>query len=251
MQPIGVMVLSDDVSATRGFLAAAGFDADGRRVGSGSGRVFVLGHDAPATTRGPYDRGPVALDLYVRDIAATVAAFGAPHGPIEEIALGPLVMKQVMVFGPAGLNVVLIETDHRRESLLSRDQSAQTSEVHSTVWIVDDVDASVAMLRDSLGLEVPFDMSFPSAAVTRVMSMPDEDVVFRMAMGQRLDGAPTRIEPMGLTHPGAAWDSSLRSGLRGPVLSAVTGAAAHLNWQSALPGWQRALAAGIELWAQL
>ena len=96
-------------------------------------------------------RGPRALDIYTTDMDGVLAELSAAgwlvSGP-GTISVGPVTMRQALVVGPDGLPVVLVESTHRRSSLLDEFPDRRCSDPHSVVWCVDDLDAdSLALIE--------------------------------------------------------------------------------------------------------
>ena len=146
---VGIGIGASDPEATAGFLRLFGYSSnDGRRFARSSGaRLDVTRVDAVGEVRRGFDRGPRGLDVYVHDIdraLALAASGGWSGGPIATIALGPVRMRQSLVAGPDGLPVVLVESSHRRPSLLDSEDH-WCSEIYSVVWCVTDRDRESAL----------------------------------------------------------------------------------------------------------
>lgn len=167
-----VIVGSGDVDSTVTFLGLFGFVVSGSRRGASGDAHELWGRSgpfdsvelcSPLATGGPFidvlptdgsngaragwESGPAALDIYVRDLDVAVAQLSdAGHrvSPVGEISLGPMTMRQAMVSGPEALAVVLVESTHRRSSVLDTHGDALFSEPHSVVWVVDDHPSEVA-----------------------------------------------------------------------------------------------------------
>lgn len=190
--------------------------------GSDRGTVRIVGPVKGAPAAGEYDTGAYALDLYTRDVDASlglVRAAGYDHGPVGHVELGPMVMEQVTVHGPDGLRLVLIETERRRPSLLDTESSALHSEGHSLIWAVDSIDAAIGFWRSLPGLTAPFDIPVVHPEVNRFMELSDSDVALRMAMVCDEDVSPMRMELLEFVgkpgRPREAWP--LFAGLHGPT----------------------------------
>jgi hypothetical protein len=191
--------------------------------GSLAGSVRVLGPVAPvAGLEGDhYATGAHAFDLYTCDMAASlhrVNAAGYEHGPVGHVELGPLVMDQVLITGPDGLVVVLIESQRRRPSLLDSDTVRLHSEGHSFIWAVDSMDEALPFWAAAPGLSVPFDAPVVHPEVNRFMGLPDADAKLRMAMVCDDAVSPMRFELLEFVGRSGAVRQSwpLHAGLHAP-----------------------------------
>lgn len=168
--------------------------ADGRP--GGALRLVATPHAAP--TPSPFDRGPLVLDVYTTDIEAVrdrAVDGGATAGHLGTIELGPLVMRQVALTGPDGLRVVLVEANHRRPSLLDDDGVGRdTSELHSVLWSVDDIDAAAPFWTDEAGLTQAHVFPVGLPVVSRIMGLPGEQHDLRMNLLVDAEQCPVRIE---------------------------------------------------------
>lgn len=218
--PVEVVVGATDAPATLSFLAAFGFDeADRRDVDSAESKArYGLEHDTqtftvqqagrsvgairvvstrrPAPVRTPFDRGPLALDVYARDVdeaAAIADASGWDRGPVGTIELGPLVMRQVEVTAPDGWRFVLVESDRRRPCLLDNDPDAPFSEVHSLLWSVDQIEAeNCPLIKAGLIEQHLFPVGLPSVAA--IMRLPRVQHDLRMNLLTDASQRPIRLE---------------------------------------------------------
>ena len=182
------------------------------------GRVVLVTTERMADRAGPYARGPLAVDIYTRDIEQSLSLVdgaGHQHGPVGTVELGELVLRQCLVRGPSALNIGLVQASRRRPSLLDADDERLHSEVGSVVWSVDDVAASIAAWRDA-GLTAlgPYPVMHPE--VSAFMELPRPDVPITMGMLCDASMSAVRIEPLTFTadtgadpHDGRA----LRSGV--------------------------------------
>ena len=152
-------------------------------------------HRAPRP--GGYRNGPRALDLYTSDLgrALTLAATrGYPVSPIGTISLGPVTMRQALVSGPGGVDIVLVESTHRRSSLLDIDPDRLFSEPHSVVWCVADLDAEAEFWVDSLGCTPGSRLAFSEPAVSEYLGLADSPVDIAMTMLSDRAVSPIRLE---------------------------------------------------------
>lgn len=240
--PIGAVVAVHDVEKAVADLGRLGLVERSRHedvvdlAAAERGQVRVVAARRRAISPGPFDRGPVALDLYSRDLSRSVAMAGLPAGPPVVVELGPMVMRQVRLAGPDGLPIVLIDTDHRRPSLLDHDEQALHSEAHSLVWVVDSIDEALPFWRDA-GLSVAFDVPIESPAVCDLLSLPRRDVPVRMAMLTDAEQRPMRLELFEFPHDaGPAFDPTPRAGTTWPAFEVGDlDAALALPWASTGP----------------
>ncbi len=220
--PTHVVIGATDPERMRAFFAAFGFVADLEREGSmvrGAGHRTELQIDEARAGRrlADYDRGPRGLDIYTRDISATVAAarsFGAEVGPVADVAIGSMQMRQVTVWGPDDLPLVAIENSSRRSSLLDTDPHALHSEIHSLVWAVDDRDCDSAWFADQ-GAVPGMNLSFAEPAVATFMKLPDPVVAVDMVMLADDENSPIRFELLEFVdRPGAAFTGADQAGIQ-------------------------------------
>lgn len=194
-----VVIGATDIAATRSFFEAFGFVTDG-----GASLTRGLGHrteimvvEAPSGRRlGAYDLGPRGLDLYSSNIEESLvvaATTGAEVGPVAVMELGPMTMKQVTVWGPDGIPLVLIENSSRRASLLDDHPEELHSEVHSLVWAVADRDSESQWWAQQ-GAVKGMDLAFREGAVSTFMGLPDPEVDLAMVMFANQANDPIRFE---------------------------------------------------------
>jgi catechol 2,3-dioxygenase-like lactoylglutathione lyase family enzyme len=207
--------------------ALYGLDAPARQIrlgvpGASRGWIRIVETPHAPSRRGPFDRGPHAVDLYTRDIRRSVALAaeaGASCGPIGAYSVGPLAIEEAKVTGPAGLPLVFIQVARRRPSALDRDAERLHSEVHSIVWAVDSLDASLPFWRDRAGLRPFLDATIREPAVARFMGLPRPEAPVRLAMMADAEVSPARLEILEFPEdPGApAAGLPLREGLHAPA----------------------------------
>jgi hypothetical protein len=156
-----------------------------------------------------YDLGPRGLDLYTSNIERSLdvaSAAGADVGPVGVVEIGPMVMKQVTVWGPDGIPLVLIENSSRRASLLDDHPDELHSEVHSLVWAVADRDAE-SVWWEERGTTKGMDISFDHPAVASFMRLPDPVVELQMVMLANEANDPIRFEILQFSgHDGAVFE---------------------------------------------
>lgn len=194
-----VVIGATDRDATRAFFEAFGFESDGSDVlvrGLGHHTELVLVDAAPGRRLSAYDLGPRGLDLYTADMDASLAVareLGADVGPVGVMELGPMTMRQVTVWGPDHLPLVLIENTSRRASLLDDHPDELHSEIHSLVWAVTDRDVE-ARWWETHGATKGMDLAFREAAVSSFMRLPDPEVDVAMVMFANAANDPIRFE---------------------------------------------------------
>ena len=199
-----VVVAALDVPAMVGFFGVFGFavadqDKDGavlRTAGTDSGGIVIVHRPDPGVRRSPYAPGPAAIDIYTTDIAASVAHAanaGYEVGRVGDLSLGPVSLKQVRVHGPDHVPVVLVESSHRRSSIIDDDPTLLHSQGHSLVWVVGDRDAEAGWWVDH-GASKGMDLSFAVPGVSDLLELPDSPVEVKMTMLSDEEVAPFRLE---------------------------------------------------------
>ena len=194
-----MVVATTDRAATAEFLAALGFEpAEAGFAVPGGAAVHIELTDTDAAPRGPrdYEHGPRALDIYTSDIergTADLSDAGYEVSPIGTISMGPVTMRQALVIGPDGFPVVLVESTHRRSSILDREPDRLFSEPHSVVWCVPDRDAE-AERWEAAGFTRGTDLSFEEPAVSEYLGLPDSPVPILMTMLSNEAVDPVRLE---------------------------------------------------------
>lgn len=198
MLPIrGIDVAASDPAATRDFFAVFGYVEGGDGVLSRSvgASVHISRSNAKGVVRRGWDLGPRGLDVYVHDLdeaLTRVAAAGWSGGAIGAIALGPVRMRQVLVAGPDGVPIVMVESSHRRPSLLDT-ESHWCSEIYSVVWCVRDRDVEVP-LWTAAGATAGPPLEFADSSLGAYLDLPVADSPLRMITLASDDGASTRLE---------------------------------------------------------
>jgi catechol 2,3-dioxygenase-like lactoylglutathione lyase family enzyme len=190
---------ASDLALTVGFVTALGFEvADERELsgqqaadlydlpngttevvlvapGATAGAVRVVATPLPHPAYDPYRRGGHALDLYTTDIARSMAVSaeaGAQVGPLADYEFGPIRLRQAQATGPDGVPWVFVEVGHRLPSVLDREPDRLHSELHSTVWAVDDLDATTSWWTDVVGLDLRSRFPITEPAVPAFMGLP-------------------------------------------------------------------------------
>ena len=252
----GVVVGATDPSASAEFLEVFGFSRSTRtRIdvadaaalyglerpsvelvcvtpGTTAPAVHLVGCDLPGRLPADFERRARALDLYTSDMDDAIdhlRLVGLQPGPVGTLSVGPVTMRQCLVPGPDGLAVVLVESTHRRSSILDRPGAGLFSEPHSVVWCVDDMDAHSAALV-SVGLTKGSDLAFTEAEVSTYLDLPRTPVPMRMTMLSGPEVEPLRLEllefpddpgptPTGDTLGGGFW--ALRHETPGAALGAA------------------------------
>lgn len=186
-----------DPDRAREFWSLFGFRADGDLLTCGRGADIELRRTG---TVGPvrvgWDLGPRGLDAYVADLDAArerLADSGLTAGPVAEIAVGPVRMRQCAVLGPGGEPVVLVESSHRRPSLLDDDPSRWCSEVYSVVWCVPSRDSEASEWA-SRGAVLGPPLAFSDPSMGPYLSLPEPEATLEMITIADGSGASTRLE---------------------------------------------------------
>lgn len=171
--------------------------------GAERGFIRVIETDREESAGGPFDRGPHAVDLYVRDMVQALEIVKNTHaaiGPVAAYKVGPMTIKECKCVGPDGLALVLIEVDKRRPSILDASAHALFSEVHSAVYVVDSVDAAAGFWKDA-GLKVLLDATFAEPTVAEFMHLPRPDTKLRLALFADEAQFPVRLEMIDFPDP--------------------------------------------------
>lgn len=243
--PDHAVVGATDVDATVAFLTALGFavtaedDLDTaaarglyglerplRQVwlgmpGAPAGGVRVVACDETSGPPQAFARGATALDLYTRDMDAslrTAAAAGAHCGPVGRYAAGPAAIAEARAIGPDGLPVVFIDITQRRPSVLDRAPDRLHSEVHSIVWAVEDPEAAAAPWS-AAGLDVLADLTLRDPSIDIFLELPEPGTALRLVLLAGPDQAPARLELLAYERTRPARPSwPLRGGLHAAAL---------------------------------
>lgn len=198
MLPIrGIDVSASDPAATLEFFAVFGYvdGGDGVLSRSAGASVRISRSNLRGVVRRGWDLGPRGLDVYVHDLdeaLSRVEAAGWSGGAIGTIALGPVRMRQVLVAGPDGVPIVMVESSHRRPSLLDT-ESHWCSEIYSVVWCVRDRDVE-ASLWIAAGAVAGPPLEFADPSLGAYLDLPLADSPLRMITLASEDGASTRLE---------------------------------------------------------
>ena len=171
--------------------------------GAPGGFIRLVEAQTEAVLGGPFDRGPHAVDLYVRDMNEALEIVKNTHaaiGPVAAYRVGPMSIKECKCVGPDGLALVLIEVDKRRPSVLDSSAHALFSEVHSAVYVVESVDAAAGFWKDA-GLKVLLDATFAEPTVAEFMHLPRPDTKLRLALFADEAQRPVRLEMIEFPDP--------------------------------------------------
>lgn len=173
--------------------------------GAKSGYLRLVETSMDTVEGEPFDRGPHAIDLYVRDMEAAIEVVKNTHagiGPVAAYKVGPMTIKECKCVGPDGLALVLIEVDKRRPSVLDLADNVLFSEVHSAVSVVESVDAAAPFWK-AAGLKVLLDATFAEPAVAEFMHLPRPDTKLRLALFADEGQLPIRLEMIEFPDPDA------------------------------------------------
>lgn len=186
---------------------------------TGPGWIRVVETWRPAPHVGPYDHGPHAIDLYTRDIEASVAlarGAGAECGAITHYTVGPLAIGETKVVGPDHVVLVFIQVDKRRPSRLDAPDPPLHSELHSAVWTVPAIDAVKPFWTGRAGLPQLLDATITDPKVAAFMRLPRAESPIRLLVVADPAQRPARVEfiefPEDPGHP-APTDRPLHAGL--------------------------------------
>lgn len=175
------------------------------KPGARLGYVRVVETREATVEGGPFDRGPHAIDLYVRDMETALEVVRNSHaevGPVAAYRVGPMTIKECKCAGPDGMALVLIEVDKRRPSVLDLPGNLLFSEIHSAVSVVESIDAASAFWV-SAGLKVLLDATFAEPAVAEFMHLPRPDTRLRLALFADQGQSPIRLEMIEFPDPDA------------------------------------------------
>jgi hypothetical protein len=169
--------------------------------GTDAPRVWVVACGQPGDEPSGFQRRPRAFDVYTSsmdDAIDHLRFVGLAPGPVGTLAVGPVTMRQCLVTGPDGTSVVLVESSHRRSSLLDAPDAPGGgprlfSEGHSVVWSVDSMDRE-AQLLSAAGLTKGADLAFSEAEVSTYLGLPRSPVPIRMTMLSGASVEPLRLE---------------------------------------------------------
>lgn len=200
---VGVVVGATDVAATLDFLARFDFthvtvvDTEAHaRVSGGHGvPIIVVAATGDGSAPRAYEQRARAIDIYTGDLDAALAALdGEQRSPIGVIGLGPVKMRQALVNGPDGLPIVLVESTHRRASILDTEPHRLFSDPHSVVWCVADRDAEAAWWVEQHAMTKGMDLAFEEPAVSEYLGLPDSPVRIEMTMLSDASVSSLRLE---------------------------------------------------------
>lgn len=186
-------------------LAGATTEAILAMPGARSGYIRLVETSLDAALGGPFDLGPHAVDLYVRDMETALEIVKNTHaeiGPVAAYRVGPMAIKECKCVGPDGLALVLIEVDKRRPSVLDLAGNSLFSEVHSAVAVVESIDAAAPFWK-AAGLKVLLDATFAEPSVAEFMHLPRPDTKLRLALFADEEQLPIRLEMIEFPDPDA------------------------------------------------
>lgn len=158
--------------------------------------VLVVPTAAPSAPVTGWTTGPRALDLYSADLdvsLAAVEAAGLVASPEAVLAGGPMRMRQVLVGGPEGLGVVLVDSTHRRSSVCDLPEAPLHSEPHSVVWCVPDHAGELARWV-AAGWTAGATISFSEPTVSDELGLPERPTPITMTMLSDPDVGSVRVE---------------------------------------------------------
>lgn len=210
----GIAIAATDEGVVGEFLGLFGlFDTGGRGA-----QITIIDCDHTAEPHTGFECGPRAIDLYVSDLdlaLKTLPPDSYAVSPVAEIRMGPVHMRQVMLTGPDAVQIVLVESTHRRPSLLDEQPNRMFSEIHSVVWCVPDRDEE-ARRWVAAGFTKGMDLAFEEPSLSPYLGLPKPSVPIEMVMLSDEAVSATRLEL--LSFPGnaqpAGADDRRGSGIR-------------------------------------
>ena len=168
--------------------------------GASVGWLRVVQTPLPAVAPQPFAHGPALIDLYTRDIAASLAearAGGADAGPTVGYPVEGLgSVYEARAVGPEHLPLGFVMSESRRSSLLDRDARARHSELHAYVWTVGSIDEAVPFWRDQAGMTQLLDSRVDDPGISTFMQLPRPGVAIRITHLTDADASPVRFELM-------------------------------------------------------
>jgi hypothetical protein len=214
-----------------------------------SGAVLLVAAPGLAPPTGLLDPGGLAVDVYTTDLSVSTAAlteWGASPEQVASYPLGPdgRLMSELLVDGPDGARLVVLETAARRPSVLDTSPELVHSEASAFVVLTADPDGELRFWSKAGGLDVLRDDVLRSPEVARMLGLPAADTPLRLTLLWSELEPSTRLELLSLPAGGpvvTAPPPPLRSGLSA-VLFDVADLDATLR---ALPG--AAVGAPVEL----
>ncbi|TDC98265.1 VOC family protein [Actinomadura sp. 7K507] len=170
--------------------------------------------------------GGYAVDVYTRDIEASVAeltAAGGTPSPIARWELGGRPFAECGIIAPGGIRVVLVEGSSRRASILDHDETRRHSELQAAVHLTYGCDAA---FWTALGLESLYSQRLVDPAVAALIGIDDLDA--EIVLDLFWDGQGARVELIsfpGLDLPKG--DDAFKSGMHAGVFPVADLDAAH------------------------
>lgn len=168
--------------------------------GASAGWLRIVRTPLPAVPPQPFAHGPALIDLYTRDIAASLAvarAGGAAAGPTVGYPVEGLgSVYEARAVGPEHLPLGFVMSESRRSSLLDRDGRARHSELHAYVWTVGSIDETMPFWRDEAGMTQLLDSRVDDPGISEFMQLPRPGVSIRITHLTDADASPVRFELM-------------------------------------------------------
>ena len=158
--------------------------------------VRVLRTDTGGAAPTGWQCGPRALDVYTADLDRSTAAAVAAGWTVSPEALiegGPMRMRQALITGPEGFPLVLVESTHRRSSVLDGEPDRLHSEPHSVVWCVADQAAEAERWR-AAGWSVGAPVHFAEPTVSDELGLAERPTPITMTMISDDDVNALRLE---------------------------------------------------------
>jgi catechol 2,3-dioxygenase-like lactoylglutathione lyase family enzyme len=151
------------------------------------GAIWLVQTPRRQHSRGSFDAGPHAVEIYTTDMEASLALtadLGAIPGGRLEYLVGNVPLEKVSVFGPDGLVVTFTSFVDRQPSVLDIHPEWLHSEIHSIVSTVRNADTANRFWCEQMGMMIESDsnldsgldalMQLPRGTSTRMTVLCDE-----------------------------------------------------------------------------
>ena len=201
-----VTLASSDVGATASYFGRFGYESIGagpdaahRVLGQPfaavTADVEIVHTDDPLRVRRGWECGPVALDIYCRDldVACGDLAETAQISPVATLRTPTMTMRQAMATFDDSLPVVMVEATSRRSSVLDDREDLLYSEPHSVVWAVHDHLREVEFWAQ-MGFAIGPSLTFENDSVGAVLGLQEPATPLTMTMVSDEAVSPIRLE---------------------------------------------------------
>jgi catechol 2,3-dioxygenase-like lactoylglutathione lyase family enzyme len=147
------------------------------------GAIWLVQTPRRQNSRGPFDSGPHAVEIYTTDMDASVALaadLGAILGGQSEHLVGNVALQRVSVLGPDEFGVIFTAFADRQSSVLDIHPEWLHSEIHSIVSTVRNVDTANRFWSEQLGMTIASD-SHMDSGLESLLQLP-RDVSSRVTV---------------------------------------------------------------------